>query len=67
LKANIDLEYFKSRTLTRDFIIVLRGAMAVGGYVPPLHAGLSAIKEPQVRAASAGASPASVLRGGLVR
>ncbi len=61
LKASIDLEYFKSRTLTRDFIIVLRGAMAVGGYVPPLHAGLSAIKaEPQVRAASAGASPASV-------
>lgn len=67
LKASIDLEYFKSRTLTRDFIIVLRGAMAVGGYVPPLHAGLSAIKEPQVRAASAGASPASVLRRGLVR
>jgi hypothetical protein len=33
----------------------------VGGYVPPQHAGLIAIKlEPQVQAASAGASPASV-------
>jgi hypothetical protein len=40
---------------------MLRGALAVGGYAPPLHAGLIAIKvEPQVRAASAGASPASV-------
>lgn len=60
-KAGIDLEYFKNRTLARDFIIMVRGVLAVGGYVPPRHAGLSAINpEPQVRAARAGARPASV-------
>lgn len=61
LKARIDLEYFKNRTLAGDFIIMLRGALAVGGYVPAPHAGLVAAKSgPQARAASAGASPASV-------
>ncbi len=59
LKASIDLEYFKNRTLMEDFIIMLRGALAVGGYVQQPHAGLVATK-PQVRATSAGGSPASV-------
>ena len=66
-KAGIDLEYFKNRTLARDFIIILRGALAVGGYVPAPYAGLAAVKPgPQVRAARAGASPATVQRRGLV-
>lgn len=67
LKASIDLEYFKNRTLTTDFIIMLRGALAVAGYVPRPRAGQFAITlEPQVRAASAGASRSSVSRGGLL-
>ncbi len=61
LKASIDLEYFKNRTLARDFVTMLRGALAVSGYVSAPHAGLVAVKpEPQVRAANAGASPASI-------
>jgi len=65
MKASIDLEYFNSRTLAADFIIMLRGALAVVGYIPD-RIGQVAIKlEPQVRVASAGASRTSVSRGRL--
>lgn len=60
LKARIDLEYFERRTLAEDIIIMLRGALAVGGCVPSPDASLNATKpKPQDRAGGPGASPAS--------